>query len=176
MQSLILQIVSATGVTAVACLAGVIIGHSKTGRKASSQYPSPEQTAPQGHILEEENALSTLAGRSPRDLQSRFKSHMAERKPFLNENVSIESVAASLGTNKTTLSKMVNDNFKMNWRQLLNCYRIKEAVTLLAKNPEMGMEQLRKNSGFNSVSTFTSSFSRFTGCTPGEYCKKNIRK
>ena len=49
-------------------------------------------------------------------------------------------------------------------------------MTLLAKNPQMGMEQLRKNSGFNSVSTFTSSFSRFTGCTPGEYCKKNIRK
>ncbi len=176
MKSLILQIISATSVTTVACLAGVIIGHRKSARKASLQYSTPEQMAPEGRILEEEHALSELGGRDPRDLQVRFKSHMAEQKPFLDDNVSIESVAASLGTNKTTLSKMVNDNFKMNWRQLLNYYRIKEAVTLLAKNPQMGMEQLRKDSGFNSVSTFTSSFSRFTGCTPGEYCKKNIHK
>ncbi len=172
----LLQIISATGITAAAGLAGIIIGRRKSARKQLPQYISPEQIEPGGRILEEEHALSDLCSRDPRDLQSRFKNHMAEQKPFLDDNVSIESVAASLGTNKTTLSKMVNDNYKMNWRQLLNYYRIKEAVTLLAKNPQMGMEQLRKNSGFNSVSTFTSSFSRFTGCTPGEYCKKNIRK
>jgi len=57
---------------------------------------------------------------------------------------------------------------------LLNSYRVKEALAILSKNPEMSMDELMTASGFKSVSTFTSSFSRFTGCTPGEYYKKNV--
>ena len=83
-----------------------------------------------------------------------------------------EKIAAGMNTNKSTLSKLINDKFGMNFRQLMNSYRVKEAMEIFARNNDISMEELKKASGFKSISTFTSSFSRFTGCTPGEYCKK----
>ena len=172
------SIISLTVLTAfvfsIACFFGILIGRRLCATKKQPGYPVPGDTEPDSAegVLEDE-AAEYFAGRKKEEvLLDNFKTFMIEQKPYLNSKVSIESVAASLGTNKTTLSKLINESFGMNFRQLLNSYRVKEALRILSVNRDISFEELRIASGFNSVSTFTTSFSRFTGCTPGEYCKK----
>ena len=172
--SIILLVVLTTFVFSIACFLGILIGRRLCATKKQSGYPvsGDRETDPEKDVLEDE-AAEYFAGRKREEvLLESFKTYMIEQKPYLNSKVSIESVAASLGTNKTTLSKLINASFRMNFRQLLNSYRVKEALRILTIDRSISFEELRIASGFNSVSTFTTAFSRFTGCTPGEYCKK----
>ena len=172
--SVILLVMSTVSLTAAACLFGFVASRRQSSNVSTFKYPVPEEE-PRGvtpHVLEEEAAVYNVAEKKAGELMESFKELMAEKKPYLDSRISIDTVAARLGTNKTTLSKLINDRFGMNFRQLLNSYRVKEAVDLFSNDSSLSIEDLRKASGFNSVSTFTSSFSRFTGYTPAEYCKR----
>ena len=172
--SVLLLVFSATSFTLNICLILLLVFRRRLSRATAYRYPVMNDSVPVSaeNILEEEPAAYDVSQRKQNELLERFKVFMDENKPFLDPNVTIEEIATSLGSNKTTISKLINDKFGMNFRQLLNSYRVKEALTIFSGNNNMSMDELRVASGFNSVSTFTSSFSRFTGCTPGEYCKK----
>lgn len=171
--SVILLVVTGASLSAGACLLGFFFSRRKSPSHIPYKYPVSDEDPPaQTTVLEEEPAGYNNAEKKAGLLMEQFKVLMAEKKPFLNTKLTIDELAGYLGTNKTTLSKMINDRFGMNFRQLLNSYRVKEAIDLFAANNQMGLEELRMASGFKSVSTFTSSFSRFTGYTPAEYCKK----
>lgn len=174
----IILLVSAVFFTAAVCMTGFITRHRRSYYRQAFKYPVPEDqhAAVASHVLEEEATPYNVAEKKKGELTERFKLFMAEKKPYLNSRVSKDSIAVRLGTNKTTLSKLINDKFGMNFRQLLNSYRVKEAIDLLSNDNNISMEDLRKAAGFNSVSTFTSSFSRFTGYTPGEYCKRTVNR
>ncbi len=92
-------------------------------------------------------------------------------KPFLNPDLTIAKVAEVLCTNKTYLSRSINLKFKKNFNQLVHWFRIREAITIYKKNPELTVYQLCKKSGFRSMTTFNTAFQRNTGCTPAEWCK-----
>ena len=172
----ILLVVAAASVAVVACLLGFLTSRRHSSTNDTYKYPVPQEPEAGAEVptgeLEEEQAVYKVSEKKSGELLDMFKAYMAEHKPYLEPKPSIGAIATLLGTNKTTLSKLINDRFGMNYRQLLNSYRVKEAIDLFSKDSKMTMDELRKAAGFNSVSTFTSSFFRFTGCTPGEYCKK----
>ncbi len=172
--AVILLVVSAATLTVAACLFGLMLSRRLSHNVSTFRYPVPDDGGPGSGVpvLEEDAEVYNVAEKKAAELMERFKAYMAEQKPYLAQDVSIDTIANSLGTNKTTLSKMINGRFGMNFRQLLNSYRVKEAVDLFTNDNKLSMEDLRKGAGFNSVSTFISSFSRFTGFTPAEYCKR----
>lgn len=169
-----LIVITVSSVVTTLCLLCVIIGRRKRARSHKFRYPSSDEVIRQipDEVLEEDAGIYDIADRKANELLERLKALMEEQKPFLDPKSTIEDVSNGIGTNKTTLSKLINDKFGMNFRQLLNSYRVKEAITLLSKDSDISMDDLRIKSGFNSTTTFTTSFARFTGCTPGEYCKK----
>ncbi len=172
---IILLVTSAVILTACVCLLGLLLSRRRLQTKPAFQYPVPAEEATKGtsRTLEDgEVVVYNIAEKKAGELLERFKALMVEKKPYLNCRLSIEAVAVNLGTNKSTLSKLINDRFGMNFRQLINSYRVKEAIDLYSSDNSLTMDELRAASGFNSVSTFTSSFFRFTGCTPAEYFKK----
>lgn len=171
-----LVILASSVTTTLLIMAAIFMNHRYQSRNRQYSYPMSDDAAPEDpeRILEDEAAVYDVSQQRISDLMSRFRALMEEQKPFLEPKVSIEAIANSLGTNKTTLSKLVNDTFGMNFKQLLNSYRVKEAIMLFSMDHNISMEDLRSAAGFNSIGTFTSSFSRFTGCTPGEYCKKVV--
>ncbi|MCF0172906.1 MAG: helix-turn-helix transcriptional regulator [Bacteroidales bacterium] len=142
------------------------------------RYHVPEDDGGLGHdvILKEVTTQYANARDRNRDeLLMRFKQYMDEKKPFLYDKVSIIKVAEELGTNKTMLSMIVNSEFHMNFRQLMNWYRIREAIQLFEADNSIPLDQLRIRSGFKSPSSFNTAFFRFTGKTPGEYCKLHAK-
>ena len=172
--TVLLLVFLAASVSSTACLLGVLMSRRQSSNIPTTTYPVQEEKTPPkaDPVLKEDAAVYDIADKRSEEMVERFKSIMAEKKPYLDTKVSIEKIAAGMNTNKSTLSKLINDKFGMNFRQLMNSYRVKEAMEIFARNNDISMEELKKASGFKSISTFTSSFSRFTGCTPGEYCKK----
>lgn len=105
------------------------------------------------------------------DLLSGLTDYFDKEKIYLKNCVKITDVAGYLGTNKASLSKAINKVYGLNYSQMVNWFRVRYATTIFAEDPEMTMEDLCRRSGFQSMTTFTSAFSRYTGNTPAEWCK-----
>lgn len=100
---------------------------------------------------------------------------MTEKKPFLNPELSLSTLAKDLKIPRGQLSQLINDGIGENFYDFINKYRIDEVKKLMA-DPEMAhynLLGLAFEAGFKSKSTFNLIFKRFTGLTPTEY-RKNI--
>jgi AraC-like DNA-binding protein len=86
---------------------------------------------------------------------------------YLQNDISLNQVAAQLNTNRTYLSKAIHDVLDTNFNALINKYRIEQARKLLSDpNQKMSIEGIANSVGFNSKSTFNAAFKSFTGLTP----------
>jgi len=96
---------------------------------------------------------------------------MEEEKLYLNKSLSINDVAAKLGTNSKYLSETINTRLRQSFVTFINGYRVTFAKELL-KNPDNNhftLETIGRMAGFNSKSSFNSSFKKFEGMTPSKY-------
>ena len=105
------------------------------------------------------------------DLRDRILKYFEEEKPYLKADLTIHEVALYLYSNKTYISRVINDSFGLNFNQFVNKFRIEEAKRLYGKNRALSVNRLCALSGFGSMATFTISFRIFTGTSPAEWCK-----
>lgn len=92
-------------------------------------------------------------------------------KVYLNPKLNIKLLSENLGIPLNQLSYIVNENYDMSFRDLLNEYRINE---VLRRVNEKGLESYTLLSyafecGFNSEATFYRNFKKITGQTPKIY-------
>lgn len=92
-------------------------------------------------------------------------------KVYLDGDITIESLATMLGTNRNVLSKIVNQHLKRTFPALLNMYRVNEAVRLLTeeKSRNYTIEAVAQMCGYNNRQVFHSAFKKETGLTPMEF-------
>lgn len=93
------------------------------------------------------------------------------KKPYVNSKINIEDVADSIGTNTSYLSQIINEHYDVNFFSFINQYRIEEAKKILqSKEGEIyTIEAIANRVGFNSKSSFNTSFKKITGQTPSKY-------
>ena len=104
------------------------------------------------------------------DLMGRFTALMTEEKLFKDPSLTVGAVAERLGSNRTYLSRAVNDSTGKSFTQLVNDYRIREAIALISDmETNMPLKQICSEVGFSSISTFYSTFQSITGMTPARY-------
>ena len=112
------------------------------------------------------------------DFEDKLKNQLIdlfeERKIYRLSDLRITMVSESIGTNRTYISRLINDEFQMNFNEFVNSYRIKEAKELLANedNKAYTLDHIAEQSGFGSVASFLRVFKAIVGVTPGQY-KKN---
>lgn len=96
---------------------------------------------------------------------------MESKKPYLDENISLKNLADELLILPVHLSIIINERLNKNFYNFINEYRIREVIAQLKKdsNKEMNILTIALQSGFNSKSSFNSTFKKFTGKTPSEY-------
>jgi AraC-like DNA-binding protein len=105
--------------------------------------------------------------------QQALEQLMAREKPYLNPQLSIKDVSASIGTNTHTLSKIINEVYQKNFNDYINGYRIKAFVEEVGKGDgTRNFGDIAYDVGFNSKATFNRAFKKATGFTPREYFKK----
>lgn len=108
---------------------------------------------------------------SPLSLKERLLDYFESEKPYLSKSLTMEEVAMRLYTNKSYLSKTINVEMNKNFRELVNYYRVKEAINIFSSDTDMSITDLRDKCGFNNNASFTSAFKLNTGFTPGEWCR-----
>ena len=92
-------------------------------------------------------------------------------KVYLRDDLTIVKLAEMLNSNKSYLSRIINDNFNKNFSTFVNEYRIKEARKLLAdpSNWNLKIETIGEKVGFKSKSSFNKAFKLYTGITPSYF-------
>ena len=126
-----------------------------------------------GLLADESEAYLALTSELADDeLYQRIISYFESDKPYLKAGVNVADIAAVLFTNKTYVSRLLNDKLNQNFPQFINAYRIKEAQRLVMEEGPIPLSKLCKKVGFTSMATFTVAFRVNTGMTPGEWCRK----
>ena len=96
------------------------------------------------------------------------------KKKYKDPNFSSKDLAKLLKTNTRYLSAVVNSRFGMNYSCLLNEYRVKDALRIMAdkKNADKNIEEISAMVGLANRQSFYAAFYRIVGETPNGYRKK----
>ncbi|MBP0905028.1 helix-turn-helix domain-containing protein [Mariniflexile gromovii] len=106
-----------------------------------------------------------------------FKSELSQlmqnKKPYLNSNLNLLNLAELFETSPHKLSYIINSGFNMNFYNFINKYRVEEAKSLLlnAKMDQYSLIAVAFEAGFNSKTTFNTTFKKFTNQTPSDFKK-----
>lgn len=106
-----------------------------------------------------------------------FEKFIKRDKNFLNGNLSSEATAENLGINQSYLSRLIKSELSTTFNDYVNKLRVEEAKKHLL-NPDFEhytLVSIGLEAGFNSKSTFNKCFKKFTGMSPSEYRKSNLK-
>lgn len=121
-----------------------------------------------------ENLFKTeSAYKDENSLISRFQSLMMEKKLFLQPKLTLDEVAEELHSNKTYISKLVNNTYNLGFPELINTLRVDYAEQYILSHPNAKQEEIAANSGFLSASSFNTTFKKVTGVTPKVWMASN---
>jgi AraC-like DNA-binding protein len=94
---------------------------------------------------------------------------MTDKEIFKNPNLKLNDLAKEINVSGHQLSQFLNDNLDKNFTLFINEYRINEACKVLSTNTNLTIEAIGEEVGFNSKSTFYTSFKKIKGITPNLY-------
>ncbi len=98
--------------------------------------------------------------------------YMEGEKAYLQADISIEKVAAHLGTNRFYISRLVNVEKSMSFRDYVNSLRIEYAKNYMKAHPDVNQEHIAEACGFSSASYFNRKFKLITGISPLDWKKE----
>jgi AraC-like DNA-binding protein len=100
-----------------------------------------------------------------------LKQYMAENEPYLDPSLTIQELANQINMPVRDLSILINHHMNQHFFDFVNEYRIQKAMNILkdpSKNQFTVLEILYEV-GFNSKSSFNTSFKKYTNLTPTAY-------
>ncbi|MCD4735254.1 MAG: helix-turn-helix transcriptional regulator [Bacteroidales bacterium] len=106
-----------------------------------------------------------------KELILKLEKFLVEEKPYLWSDINMEEFCKKLNTNRSYLSKVINEKYEQGFIDMINEYRIRAARELLT-NPEKGhisVEGIGQMAGFKSNSTFHEKFKILVGLTPHQF-------
>ena len=103
-----------------------------------------------------------------------LEKYLTEEKPYLSPDITLNEICKHIATNRSYLSKVINDQYLQNFNTWINGYRVKEARRLLSdqRYDHISIEGIGEMSGFNSKATFHATFKKTIGVTPLYYRQK----
>lgn len=117
--------------------------------------------------------IEVLDPKKSTNLLNQLNDLMTKEKPFLNGDLSLVSLAASLNVNPKVLSYVINEHMHKNFNDYINDWRIEEVKMRLNDKAysRLKMISIAFDCGFNSKSTFNLAFKKATGLSPSGYKK-----
>lgn len=105
-----------------------------------------------------------------------LKAYMESHKPFLNPDISLETLANEISVNPRILSQIINETFNKSFKSYILEFRIAESMKILAdqKAKKLTILEVLYQVGFNSKSTFNNQFKLYTNLTPQEYRSRYV--
>lgn len=121
---------------------------------------------------------STVSPEVMDELQKKVIQKVVVEKCYRDKNYSARQLAQDLGTNTRYISAVVNNRFHKNYTELINSYRVEEAMTLMVdkRYQHTNIEDISAMVGFSNRQSFYAAFYRFTGMTPRQYRVEELAK
>jgi AraC-like DNA-binding protein len=121
----------------------------------------------------EKYLTSGLTADEKESIKEKLAYIMTNQKPYLEPNVTLESLSGRIGIAPRKVSQVINESYRQNFFDYINSYRIDTAQEILSESKDLKLTVLEAmyQSGFNSKSSFNTIFKQKTGMTPTAYKK-----
>lgn len=97
---------------------------------------------------------------------------MKQEELWRNPDISLEELAARLGTNRITLTQVIQRESKEGYKEFINRFRMEEFVKILNAKPRLNIQEEFFKVGFRSKATALRHFKEYTGFTPTDYLRR----
>lgn len=85
---------------------------------------------------------------------------------YCNSDLTIDSVAREIKTNRSYLSRYINETYNSNFSSWISSLRIRKAKQIMQSDTTLTIEEIAYKVGFSSSSYFIQIFLRLEGTTP----------
>ena len=133
------------------------------------EHEDNDANLPENADNEDTMSSTTSLNDSLRDILHEKAQRWIERGGYRTPGITIEHVARDMGTNRSYLSRYLNELRHVNFYEWVAQLRIEEAQSLMRTHPSMLIEQIASRVGFTSASTFSSTFKKIVGITPNKW-------
>ncbi|UZR98252.1 helix-turn-helix domain-containing protein [Chondrinema litorale] len=105
--------------------------------------------------------------------KEKLLAYIETNKAYLNPQLSLSFLAEKVGLHPNKLSLLVNEEFKMNFNEFINQYRLThfKSIALNENYKHLSVLALAYESGFNSKAVFNAFFKKAEGITPSTWLK-----
>lgn len=94
---------------------------------------------------------------------------------YCNSDLTIDSVAREIKTNRSYLSRYINETYNSNFSNWISSLRIRKAKQIMQSDTTLTIEEVAYKVGFSSSSYFIQIFLRLEGVTPFRWLKTQQR-
>jgi AraC-like DNA-binding protein len=121
---------------------------------------------------------SGLTDALSKELKENLIKLLVEDKIFKESNISLEILSNKLNTTRHNTSQIINEHFNMSFFELINSFRIKEAIKMLQEDiyGSLNIIDVAYEVGYNNKVTFNKAFKKETSMTPSEFINSQLRK
>ncbi|WP_298791256.1 helix-turn-helix domain-containing protein [uncultured Allomuricauda sp.] len=120
-------------------------------------------------IPEQKYNLKKIDSTEASPMLERLRTLMDTEAPYTDPNLKSSDVAKAIKISVHQLSQLLNDNLNKSFPLFVNEYRIDKACETLRLKNNLTLEAIGYECGFNSKSTFFTTFKKIKGVTPSQY-------
>jgi len=99
-----------------------------------------------------------------------------EKKIYLNSQLNILDIVQLVGTNRTYISTIINQEYNHNFCTFVNSYRLDELDRVFHKNPDLNPEKLSECCGFGSLISLRRAIYAKTGLSISQWKQQQLSK
>lgn len=105
-----------------------------------------------------------------------LKKLMTEKEPYLDSSLTIQDLSEQVKIPVKDLSTLINLYMDKHFFDFVNEFRIEKAMQILrdSSQKELTVLEILYQVGFNSKSSFNTSFKKYTGKTPSDFRKQTL--
>ncbi|HHV86126.1 MAG TPA: AraC family transcriptional regulator [Petrimonas sp.] len=143
-------------------IATTTIGEKNTQQEKIATGAADVSLPFEKYAIEQKNAV----------LVNRLETYMKENSAWRDPDLSLNTLASELFTNRTTLAQAMRENGYENYTHYINRLRIDDFVQQIESEQSENFQEAFFAAGFRSRGTALRNFRQFAGMTPSEYFQK----
>ena len=126
-------------------------------------------------VVQKQKSSPSIDNEKNRQIES-LKDFMTSNKPYLDSSLTIQDLAEQVEMPVKELSALINLYMNKHFFDFINEYRIEKAKEILkdSSQKDLTILEILYQVGFNSKSSFSTSFKKHTGKTPTDFRKNSF--
>ncbi len=126
-------------------------------------------------VVQKQKSSALIDDEKNRQIES-LKDFMIKNEPYLDSSLTIQDLAEQVEMPVKELSALINLYMNKHFFDFINEYRIEKAKEILkdSSQKDLTILEILYQVGFNSKSSFSTSFKKHTGKTPTEFRKNSF--